>query len=169
LHPIPQYDPVFGAAVARIDPINGYGTTVFPFNTVHWACFFGVSTSIIKYLVEQWPEAVCMRNEHFGLPLKIALIREGTATETFAFLIATWPDCIKEIDYNALCTALCEQGKNADTIALLLNLWPVEKKNGLLVHQVCSRKSSLRVLQNLIELWPDAVSIRDDNGNLPLH
>jgi len=71
--------------------LTGMGP-VFSLYAVHWACWFGVSTSIVKFLVEQWPEAVRMQSEHFGLPLKIALIREGTATETFAFLIAAWPD-----------------------------------------------------------------------------
>jgi len=141
----------------------------FSSNNLHWACLFGVSTSIIKFLVEQWPEAVRMRSAHFGLPLETALIRKGIATETFVFLIAAWPDCIKEIKYHRLCSALCDHGKNADTVAFLLNLWPVEKKTDLLVHEVCSGKTSFQVFQNFIELWPDAVCIRDDNGNLPLH
>jgi len=141
----------------------------FPFNTLHWACLHGVSLSIIKFLVEQWPEAVRMRSGPFGLPLEIVLILSGTSTEKIEFLIAAWPDCMKEVKYQTLCTALRHQGKNTDTIALLLNLWPEEKRTGLLVHEACSGKTSFRVLQNLIEIWPDAVSIRDDDGNLPLH
>jgi len=112
-----------------------------------------------------------MPSDEYGLPLETAITRKGISTATIACLIDATPNfIIQKIDYQTLLLALDCQGKNADTIALLLNrIWPVENKNGLLVHRACSGKSSLRVLQSLLEAWPEAVSIRDDFGNLLLH
>jgi len=146
--------------------------TTFPdsYSIVHLACECGLSTSIIKFLVAQWPEAIRMESELYGLPLKAALKQRETSTATIEFLIASWPGCIKEIDYCTLCVAVDCQNKNADTIALLLNLWPVEAENNLFfVHQACSGKSSLPVLQLLLQTWPGAISIQDCDGDLPLH
>jgi len=100
-----------------------------------------------------------MQSILFKLPLEILLAQAGISTKKIEFLIAAWPDGIKKVKNERLCLALHNQGKNTNTVTLLLNLWPAGGKTSLLVNKACKGKLSLHVLQNLIELWPDALCI----------
>jgi len=134
---------------------------------------------IIQYLADQWPEAVRWKY----LPLHLACRTAGIPLETISYLIQLWPESIQVRDcwgYLPLHKACCNNNRqNADLIAFLIDKWPqavreaCPQTDALPLHLVCKAQQdaqvSLEVLKLLVEAWPDALLVQDQNGFLPLH
>jgi ankyrin repeat protein len=59
------------------------------------ACQYEAPLDVIKFLVEQWPDAVKETNQNGFLPLHIACSNKAPL-EVIQFLVEQWPDAVKE-------------------------------------------------------------------------
>jgi len=150
---------------------------------LHWACERCSPPAIIQYLAEQWPEAIRKKTNGKNLPLHLACAAKGTSLEAISYLLQMWPESIQmrnDCKYLPLDEACCENAHNANLIAFLINKWlqavhsQCPGMHDLPLHLACRRApvaqaSSLPMLRLLIEAWPNAMSVQDGDGFLPLH
>jgi len=94
---------------------------------LHDAIRSKVAFPIIKFLVEQWPEALQIQSLDYGLPLHHACAEPATPIAAIHYLIETWPQALQEPDKNGylpLHVACYKNVKSSELIQLLISKWP---------------------------------------------
>jgi len=146
---------------------------VWGYFALHLACDANVSLPIIQFLVEQWPGALQEKGV-YGSPLHHAC-RSGADISTIHFLLQAWPEAVQTSnEYEAtlpLHEACRYRGQHAEVVA-----WSEYLKAARAVAaaddsipQPPPPPPVLLLLQTLVQAWPAAVRVSDNENYLPLH
>jgi ankyrin repeat protein len=120
-------------------------------NTLHSALFERRDLEAIRSIVERDPQSVRRRSWTLGignlLPIHAA-IELGSPPPVTRFLLEKWPDSVREGAHEA--------------------------STFLPAHMVCQKpfragSSDMETARRVVEAWPEALQVRDENGYLPLH
>jgi len=147
---------------------------------LHLACDANVLLQIIQYLVQNGPRALKSKGLH-GFPLHHAC-HSSADLSTINFLIQAWPDALKTPNQSAalpLHEACHYCGKHANVSAWLtycraLSLVAASNQPSSLLPLSNNADSQplpppVMLLKTLVQAFPDAVCIDDEEGYLPLH
>jgi len=150
---------------------------------LHLACWGRPSLAVIYYVLDSFPQAVQMQDECLRHPLHYACMRaSGSELELIKRLVQVWPESIRVPDQNGflpLHEAL-RHDKDLEIIQTLVEFWPesVQVRSLSLkdrgyhgrgpLHLACLYQSS-SVIHYVLNLYPQAVQIKDEYLTLPLH
>jgi len=146
---------------------------------IHWACQNGASFLVIQFMAEQLPESVGMETHH-GRLLHIACSQSRTLKDTIEYITHALPDSLEWADGKTSLWPLhlaCQNHgwQNEEIIAFLLAKYPAAVRmvhwsmNRMPLHLACQEQASLAVLKLLVQAWPEAVKLPNENRFLPLH
>lgn len=142
---------------------------------VHVACERNAPVDIVKALIDSYPESIFMKDENGKVPLIHACYRSASI-EVVKLLLSRGQEAASLPDLNrrlALHWA-CEYDAASNVVSALLASYPdaskhVDEYGRVPLHWVCvSIKCRPQTVQEVTILYPNAVSLRDLDGNTPL-
>ncbi len=143
---------------------------------LHVACRKSASLDVVRYLVEQNPKSIKVRDSKVAvnvlLPLHYAC--DGKASlEVVQYLVEKYPASIKlKFDGSLPLHYACGGEASFDVVRYLVEKHPASikvKGRGLLpLHYACDGKASLEVIQYMVEQYPASINLKD-TGLLSLH
>jgi hypothetical protein len=141
---------------------------------------------VVKFLVEQWPEGVRVRDEESATTLHFAAASGNV--DVLKFLMEQWPEGMMERDA-AMRTPLHHAiffpfaGRRTEMVRFLLDGWPemIREKHGVgntHLHFLCNMdtwamteeqiKAMIEVVRLLVERWTEGKTALNDEGKTPL-
>lgn len=158
---------------------------------LHAACrkIYSMEVDTIRYLIEQFPDAILTKSRYGHLPLHLAAASLGgvevsaeqevtRVLDILQLLIAYCPDCLWWPDHEGDLPLHCLV-QNNNVSPLLLREFLVSPphpraclnaQNGQLpLHTACSNHTNLEVLEELISYDADALHHYDQEGYMPVH
>jgi serine/threonine protein kinase/ankyrin repeat protein len=161
------------------DMLQDYkGVDILP---LHLAILRTWLPDVIKALLKVYPGAVNARIRG-KLPLALALQTDQLSDDAVLAVLAAYPDAAKETFSNECDVVILplhiamEKKSSEKVVKALIRAHPGAKKEEnpfskiLLLHELLMHhKPSDKDVQNLIDKYPDAVSKRGKDGQLPLH
>jgi ankyrin repeat protein len=144
---------------------------------VHVALNSNRSESKILQLLDQYPEAVMVKNDDGYYPLVIACRRKCPLSIITRLIDLHTVDIQQVTSYHFLLHIACEISKNDDVIFKLIDTFPLSVKLersdfsywGCPLHISCRRNQSETVILRLIDEYPEAIKITYQGRMYPLH
>ncbi len=143
---------------------------------IHLACERRPNdVSLVKLLIDSFPDSLRMKDENGRVPL-IHACCSCASLEIVKLLLSEGPDASFSPDS---CNRLalhwaCEYDATLEVVCAVLNSYPdaskhVDEYGRVPLHWECvSLKCSPQIVENLIQCNPDAISMKDLDGNTPL-
>ncbi len=164
----------------RISDLNENGMTA-----LHVYSMNLVNEDILKYLIQQYPEALKLPNKFGFLPIHKAAMCKHCDGDTLKALIDANPAglLVKNREGSTpLHLAIAGRQPQLQTVGMLLRTQPkaakVKDRHGRVpMHLLAAgyvppeseKADRMRIFDLLLEAFPDACKIADIDGNLPLH
>ena len=154
-------------------------------------------SEVIQLLIEKYPAALqetCIVNYGVrfsgddeeeelcaGLPLHYYLSRKKVDINTVQMMVNAFPQALQDTNndmrYSPLHVAIANPNVRAhEHIPYLFTNTPVNIVQGVanrgvtMLHIACSNKGAgLEMVEQLCNMWPESIIIRDDFGDIPLH
>jgi ankyrin repeat protein len=133
------------------------------------ACMSGCSLKIIKFLYKEYPAAMSVISEIYGMPLHNACFYNSY--DVVEFLINAYPQSVRlnenlsDLPLHFACRRPKKKEESYEIITRLLHEYPesLKEKNGdkeLPIHKACQSNAPFSVIKHLLDLYPESVSMK---------
>jgi len=147
---------------------------------LHIACWYGAPLETIQLLLDLYPDAISIKDDHGEIPLHSACDNTEPSFETIELLISQYPDAVHTPKIHAMLPLhlALQCGASTNIIMTLLNHFPdaakhVTGRGKLALHYALGGTgisfAPFEVIKQLVELKPEGVQHVCDQGALPLH
>jgi ankyrin repeat protein/serine/threonine protein kinase len=141
---------------------------------LHCACLSGAPLSVVRLLIDANPEAVSSFGHGGWLPIYGACNCKVSVAEVGVLLLKMKPDSARfRTTYNIVPLQAAAMYAPAEFIKVILAAWPeaAKESNGRFsLHYACDRlNADPGVVVALLSAYADAVQLKDNKGDLPLH
>ena len=163
-----------------LNPSHARSSIALGMVPLHVACTNkNIDSSVVRLLVNAWPEATNQRNNNGMLPIHFLCSRKevanASACEVLKVLLDMNPQAVMATDNrDFLPIYYAADNKSPEFCKLLTNSYPesVRIRGGpdgsLPIHIACAR-GRVDVVKCLFELDPESITVRSNGGLLPIH
>lgn len=109
-------------------------------NVLHYAIAEGARCEVIRYLISQHPPLVAENDSFDAIPLHLAASYPSSSASVLKHLLHVYPTGARALDYRYLTP----------------------------LHRACKSRASLEKVLALVEIYPDALWLKDGGRNTPL-
>jgi ankyrin repeat protein len=149
---------------------------------LHIACRFGASLSVIKYLVEQYPESIQIKKDEDAKLRPLHWACWGRASmDVIRYLVALEPEAVRApsrrhlLPLHYACLQFFPLPPCMETVEFLVSMYPEAISTAcgdgnLPLHYACSNgEMSRNLIEFLVQQYPQATQVENNQGNYPLH
>lgn len=143
---------------------------------LHYAVRNQISVDVIMHLIDGCPQAAGIQDDHKMLPIHHALT-QGVSAQVLNRLLDVCLESLQVADRDnaiPLHHGLENSSTPEDVIIRMVQMYPegCRKKNRLLylpLHDCLFNGKSMRVIDALADVYPDAITMKDKEGVDPIH
>jgi hypothetical protein len=142
---------------------------------LHYACIYGASREVIKYLVGINANLLVESDERKLTPLHMAIISEAKP-KVVSFLIKASSASLQMVDMNGMMPLhlACESDTDIDVVKELIREYSLacvarNSDGSTPLHIAVGRKAHLSLLKALVKGHVAALTVADNRGRIPLH